>query len=162
MVTERPANLKSASKSILSILVGIAIDEGFLQGVYFGGNDMQLRPRDMVTIGRLLLRSGALSGTRVVSANWIQDSLTPRSRSERSGREYGYGWWMREFSGVRFYYAWGYGGQFIFIAPRLDTVVVMTSSPHPGDGRRAHLRALYDMVEHNIVPALLAGSVTHE
>ena len=63
------------------------------QGVYFGGNDMQLRPRDI---------------------------------------------------------------------PRLDTVVVMTSSPNPGDGRRAHLRALYDMVEHNIVPALLAGSVTHE
>jgi hypothetical protein len=30
---ERPANLKSASKSILSILVGIAIDEGFLAGV---------------------------------------------------------------------------------------------------------------------------------
>jgi hypothetical protein len=26
-----------------------------------------------------------------------------------------YGWWMREIGGRQAYYAWGYGGRFIFV-----------------------------------------------
>lgn len=132
------------------------------QGVFFGGNEMLLPPRGMIAVGQLYLRSGTSGGTRVVSRQWVEASLTPRSRSERSGRAYGYGWWLREFGGFETYYAWGYGGQFIFVVPRLDMVAVMISSPHPGDGRRAHLRALYDMVEHRLIPALHVGLSPHE
>ena len=124
------------------------------QGVYFGGNEMQMTPRAMVSIGQLVLACGMHDGTRVVSEQWVEASLQPRSRSERSGREYGYGWWMRTLAGYQTYYAWGYGGQFIFVIPEVRMVVAMTSSPAPGEGRRAHLRSLYDLVEQQIIPAL--------
>ena len=51
------------------------------------------------------------------------------------------------------YYAWGYGGQFIFVVPDLKMVVVITSLPSPGQGRRKHQRALYDLMEYDLVPA---------
>ena len=124
------------------------------QGIYFGGNEMHLTPRDMLAIGQLYLSSGTYGDQRVVSEEWVRESFVPRSRSERSGREYGYGWWMRALAGYRTYYAWGYGGQFIFVIPDLETVVTMTSSPVPGDGRRDHLRELYAMVENQIIPAV--------
>jgi len=124
------------------------------QGVYFGGNEMQMTPRAMVSIGQLVLSCGMYGGTRVVSEQWVRTSLEPRTRSERSGREYGYGWWVGTLAGHRAHYAWGYGGQFIFVVPDLRLVVAMTSSPNPGEGRRAHLRSLYDLVEDQIIPAL--------
>ena len=124
------------------------------QGIYFGGNEMQLAPRDMLTIGQLYLSRGALGGRRVVSEDWVRQSFVARSRSERTGRDYGYGWWMRRLGVYQAYYAWGYGGQFIFVIPDLELVVTMTSSPLPGEGRREHLRALYAMVEQQIIPAV--------
>ena len=124
------------------------------QGVYFGGNEMQMTPRAMLSVGELVLACGTHDGRRVVSEQWVRASLVPRSRSERSGREYGYGWWMRTLAGYQAYYAWGYGGQFIFVIPEVRMVVVMTSSPIPGEDRRDHLRSLYDLVERQIIPAL--------
>ena len=123
------------------------------QGVYFGGNEMQMTPRDMLKIGELYLHRGTRDGRRVVSEAWVHASLVPRTRSRFSGRQYGYGWWMRTMAGRRVYYAWGYGGQFIFVVPDVDMVVALTSSPDPGEGRRSHLRAVYNMVEDQLIPA---------
>ena len=78
----------------------------------------------------------------------------PRTQSRRSRRECGYGWWMRKLAGHQAYYAWSYGGQFIFVVPDLSLVVVTTSSPLPGQGRREHLRAIYDLVEYDLLPAV--------
>ena len=124
------------------------------QGIYFGGNEMQMTPRSMVAIGQLVLSCGMHNGIQIVSEEWVHRSLEPRSRSERSGREYGYGWWIRRLAGYQTYYAWGYGGQFIFVVPKLNLVVVTTSSPNPGDGRRTHLASLYSLVENQIIPAV--------
>ena len=136
--------------------LGISLPEWMRdpQGIYFGGNEMLLTPRDMVKIGELYLRGGALDGHRIVPESWVAASFTPRGRSRFSGRQYGYGWWIRELAGHDVYYAWGYGGQFIFIVPDLELVVAMTSSSEPGSERRGHLGALYDMVEEAIIPAV--------
>ncbi len=123
------------------------------QGIYFGGNEMHLTPRGMVEIGELYISRGRVGDEQVVSDAWIQESLEPRTHSRRSGREYGYGWWIRMLAGHRVYYAWGYGGQFIFVVPDLSLVVVTTSSPTPGRGRREHLRTIYDLMEHDLIPA---------
>lgn len=50
--------------------------------------------------------------------------------------------------------AWGFGGQFIFLVPDLRLVVVTTSSVEGGVERRGHLGAIYDLVEHGLIPAL--------
>ena len=123
------------------------------QGVYFGGNEMHWTPRGMLAFGELYLNGGRAGGQQVVSEAWIKESLKPRTRSRWSGREYGYGWWLDTFGGHASYYAWGHGGQFIFVIPTLKLVVVTTSSPAPGDGRREHQHAIYDLMEQQIVPA---------
>ena len=123
------------------------------QGIYFGGNEMRMTSRDMLKIGELYLRLGAMHGRQIVSEGWVHASLVPRTRSRFSGREYGYAWWMRTLAGRRVYYAWGYGGQFIFMVPDLDATIVVTSSPDPGGGRREHLRSVYDLVERQLIPA---------
>ena len=51
---------------------------------------------------------------------------------------------MRRLAGYQTYYAWGYGGQFIFIVPDLRLTVAITSSLNPGNGRHRHLRSLYN------------------
>ncbi len=124
------------------------------QGVYFGGNEMTMTPRAMVAVGDLYRRGGSIDGFEVVSSDWVQASFTPRTASRYSRRQYGYGWWMRLLAGHPTYYAWGYGGQFIFIVPDLDAVIVATSSPNPGDGRRTHRRELDALLERELVPAL--------
>jgi len=77
--------------------------------------------------------------------------------SRERGRYYGYGWWLRDMAGVQIAYAWGYGGQFILIAPDLDLVVVTTSSSLPGNDRRSHIRSLYDVLEKRVVETVAAA-----
>jgi len=130
------------------------------QGVYLGGNEMHWTPRGMLEFGELYLNGGQAGGKWVISKSWIEESLKPRTRSRWSGREYGYGWWIDTLGGQATYFAWGYGGQFIFVVPTLKLVVVTTSIPSPGEGRREHQRAIYDLMEHDLIPAAQAKRLT--
>jgi CubicO group peptidase (beta-lactamase class C family) len=125
------------------------------QGIYFGGNDMLMTPRQMIAFGELYENGGRAGDRQVVPKHWVDraDDEVGRSRWG-SDREYGYGFWIRDFAGHKSYYAWGYGGQFIFIVPDLDLVVVTTSRSDVSAERRDHLGAIYDLVETQIVPAV--------
>lgn len=131
------------------------------QGVYFGGNDMLLTPRQMVAFGELYLNRGVRNGRQVLPAAWVDASFVARARSHWSDQLYGYGWWMRDISGRRIYFAWGYGGQFIFVVPDLQLVVVTTSSTTADDERRGHRRTVQDVVEQFVIePIALLRSTT--
>jgi len=122
------------------------------QGIYLGGNEMAMRPRDMLRIGDLYLNGGQHEGQQIVPETWVHTSIEPRTVSRFGDREYGYGWWIRPLAGRPVFYAWGYGGQFIFIVPSVRTVVVVTSDSTPGSERRGHLRSVYDLVESHVIP----------
>ena len=64
-----------------------------------------------------------------------------------SGNEYGYGWWIRQMGAHRAHYAWGFGGQYIFVVPDLDLVVVTTSASTVAEDRRSHRVSVFDLVE---------------
>jgi len=121
------------------------------QGIYFGGNDMLLTPRQMLAFGELYLHHGAAGGKQLVPTSWVDTSFVPRTESPFSGKSYGYGWWMDELAGQQTYYAWGFGGQYIFVVPSLDLVVVTTSSVTLGEDRREHRNAVHDLVEHGVI-----------
>lgn len=122
------------------------------QGIYFGGNDMEMTPRQMLRFGELYLNDGLYNDEQVLSADWIETSYRAHARSPRGqGRFYGYGWWLRDLAGMQVPVAWGYGGQLIFVVKELDLVVVATSVSEPGPERRGHLRSLYDLVEYEIL-----------
>lgn len=128
------------------------------QGVHFGGNDMEMTPRQMLAFGELYLNGGRHRGRQLVPEYWVAASFRPRARSPRGqGRWYGYGWWLRDLAGMRVPVAWGYGGQLIFVVRELELVVVATSDSAPGPGRRDHLRRLYGLVEERVLAPLAAA-----
>lgn len=98
---------------------------------YMGGG-AYLRPRDELKLGQLYLNGGTWNGRRVVSKEWVADSISPHSsftpalESEGEHR-YGYGWHSHDlkFGGrvYRDYGAGGNGGQLVIVIPELDMVV---------------------------------------
>lgn len=130
------------------------------QGIYFGGNDMLLTPRQMASIGEMWLHRGLVNGRQVVPAAWVDTSCVPRTRSAFDGsREYGYGWWMQDFAGGRACFAWGYGGQYIMVFRDLDLVVVATSSTTVSEERRGHRQQLFELIEEQVLAPVRAGTL---
>ena len=122
------------------------------QGIYFGGNDMEMTPRQMLAFGELYLNKGVHEGRQIIPTNWVKESYRPHVLSPRGqGRYYGYGWWLRDLAGMLVPVAWGYGGQLIFVVEPMDLVVVATSDSTPGRTRRGHLGRLYNLVEYKIL-----------
>ena len=123
------------------------------QGIYFGGNDMRLTPRAMVAIGELYRNGGRVGRRQIVPEWWVDSSFVVRTYSPFNGHGYGWGWWTRDAADYRVNFAWGYGGQFIFIVPALRATVVMTSD---AEGRRewGHLDALHGLLDTYVIPVL--------
>jgi CubicO group peptidase (beta-lactamase class C family) len=121
-------------------------------GFWMGGNEMRFTPRDMLKFGRLYLNGGMAGGKRVLPEQWIQDSWGEYATSPFNGHRYGYHWWTRLTGTHLVHFAWGYGGQFVFVVPDLDLVAVVTSTLT--DRRSgAHLRSLHELLDDHIVPA---------
>ncbi|KRQ99905.1 serine hydrolase [Bradyrhizobium jicamae] len=117
---------------------------------------LRLRPRDAAKIGQLVLNKGAWGGREIVSAKWVEQSVTPRFQAiGYFGGLFYYGqqWWMgRTLSGdkdVKWIAAQGLGGQRIFIIPELDLVMVTTSGLY-GSPRQGS--AALDILANFIVP----------
>lgn len=123
-------------------------------GVYLGGNNMSLTPRELARFGRLYLDGGVAAGDTLLPPWWIRASWRPYGRSRWSGDGYGFGWWRRSRDGTAIQYAFGYGGQFLFVVPELRAVVVATSLPgrrRRGGGSSGEVRRL---VTRDVLPAL--------
>lgn len=122
------------------------------QGIYFGGNNLALSPAALLDFGRLYLDAGEFAGRQVLPAAWIAESWQPRflNSSFNMRHDYGYLWWHTTFAGQSTWFAWGYGGQFLFVVPGLDAVVVLTCDPDARE--RGTNNLVYDLMERVIVP----------
>ena len=127
------------------------------QGIYFGGNNMLVSPRGLLRFGELYRNTGRLDGQQIVPAWWVHTSIQPRARSRWTGDGYGYSWFTTEVRGYRMFYAWGYGGQFVFVIPCLELTVVATSDPYDPQGR-GHRRAVWRLLTDGIIPAAEQGA----
>ena len=123
------------------------------QGFYLGGNNMLLAPRALLRFGEMYRQGGSYGARRVLPASWIETSWIPRVRSRFTGHHYGYGWFIAQARGWRVCYAWGYGGQMIYVVPDLALTVVMTSDDTAPSGRSGHVRRLHALLVQGIIPA---------
>jgi CubicO group peptidase (beta-lactamase class C family) len=127
------------------------------RGIHFGGNEMRMTPREALRFGALYLHGGVAppgtpaAGRQLIPRAWIDSSWTPRTVSGFSGQDYGYGWWQRDAAGARgahrVHFAWGYGGQFVYVVPDLALVVVATSDPDAPERDRSHLGAVHALLD---------------
>jgi CubicO group peptidase (beta-lactamase class C family) len=82
--------------------------------------------RDFARFGQLYLQGGRWGDRQVVPEQWVEDSLVPSDASAEAGDPYGYQWWLGEPEGVDedVFAAVGHDGQWIYVIPGLDMVVV--------------------------------------
>ncbi len=110
----------------------------FEQGYYNGGADLQLRPQDMIKLGRLYLEQGIYNSSQIIPSEWIANTTQVQISTNNAvpfGPNYGYLWWMGRENNHDLYFANGYGGQFIVNVPDLNLVVVATSEWRSLGGR---------------------------
>jgi CubicO group peptidase (beta-lactamase class C family) len=127
-------------------------------GMTVASSTLYLRPRDMAKIGQMYLDGGVWNGTRVVSEQWVSQStqeamgmVASESPIPSLDPAYGLLWWLGTFStgDTQTYFAAGWGGQFIFVLPDPEMVVVFTAGGFEGRDYDPLLQA----VNHYILPA---------
>lgn len=103
---------------------------------------MDFTARDLARFGWLYLQRGRWDGHQVIPAAWVEESTRPLTRDVGPGIGYGYLWWAStgaEQLGVAVgpgaYSARGYGGQYLFVLPAHDMVVVLLHAAHVADKR---------------------------
>jgi len=98
----------------------------FQNGIYNGGSEMFLKPRDMARIGFLVLNKGNWDGKQIIPSQWIESSTKPYVKTSFLNYKYGYMWYIDTSLPFRNISAQGLGGQYISIIPELDMVVIFT------------------------------------
>ncbi len=99
------------------------------QGIDLGGNEMTMTPRALARFGQLYLQGGFWNGRQVLPAAWVEESTRQHAEGwpDRYGA-YGYLWWLPPGRPGGAYMGVGYGGQFLYVAPEAQLVVVVTST----------------------------------
>ena len=104
------------------------------QGYHFGGFGLNLTPESLLRIGLLYLNKGKWQDTQFIDPSFIAMATSPHSRGGFPEADaYGYHWWIGKHQNMEYFYAAGYGGQYIFVCPAMSLVVVITSEssrPH--------------------------------
>ena len=126
------------------------------QGRYMGGNEMSLSLPAMLRFGEMYRQGGRWGDAQVLSRDWVERSLQPRTRSPFSGLGYGLGWFVGAARGERYILARGYGGQVICVVPALELTVALTSDPALPARSAGHFGAIMDLIEDTILPTARA------
>ncbi len=97
-----------------------------------GGSGIRLMPEDMARIGQLILQKGFSGGDQIVDETWIASITSPafdwrRQYGVLSNYVYGGLWWVHDAE-LKAIFAWGYAGQFIYIVPEKNLVIVVTTN----------------------------------
>jgi len=81
---------------------------------------------DYARFGLLFLHGGEWNGRRIVSREWVRAATRTRTATDFPN-PYGYFWWIDGKRPDRFY-AFGNYGQYLYVDPRADVVVVRLGS----------------------------------
>lgn len=98
------------------------------QGINWGGTNMFLAPRILARIGQLYLADGIWNGQRLLPVGWVNESFTTQSEGWLDYATYGYLWWLSSCDGIDYAFASGYGGQYVYVIPKLKCVMVLTAN----------------------------------
>ena len=84
---------------------------------------LELTSRSLLRLGELYLHDGE----GLIPADWVTESIRPQARIDAE-TEYGYLWWLKEFSGEPCFYMTGMGGNRVHVFPERELVAVITSA----------------------------------
>ncbi len=90
-----------------------------------GSHGLVMNSRDIAKIGYLYLKGGYWDSKQILPETWVAESVRQQTRMTWKGfvaDYYGYGWYLQPFG----FHSLGYQGQYIFVLPDLEIVVVFT------------------------------------
>ena len=138
--------------------------DGFL---YAQGN-ARFKPRDLAKFGLLVLNRGQWQGKQIISdqhIDFILDGVVEThwswtdliNKHSASKAKYAYQWHQTTFElgkmSVPVSHTWGNGGQFIFVVPSLDIVIVFTGSNY---GNIDKQKQAFEIMHKYLLPAASA------
>jgi CubicO group peptidase (beta-lactamase class C family) len=94
-------------------------------GINFGAFSLHLKPRDLAKLGQLCLQNGEWEGEQLISPSYLEEAVKVQSGSNTP---YGYYFWL--LPAFRGYAMKGHGGQFVFMCPEKDLLIVYTAFPY--------------------------------
>lgn len=84
--------------------------------------------RDYARVGQLMLQNGIWNGQQLISKTYLDAAFTPASHmvndKELEVNFYGYQMWLKKYKDLDIRFFCGHAGQFVFIIPALDAVIV--------------------------------------
>jgi CubicO group peptidase (beta-lactamase class C family) len=145
--------------------IGITGDKwirGFPDLLPHSGGGLYIRTGDLARLGYLVLREGRWNDQQIVPGAWIRESTRlsvahPRTFNQHA-TDYGYLWWVLPIDGVGgrerlrdeiIITAAGARGQWLFVVPRYDLVVAVTSDIVNGNEASA-----LDFLYADVLPAM--------
>jgi len=125
-----------------------------LEGHAHAGGGLNLTARDTAKFGLLYLKNGRWGDKQVVPEEWVRESLRTHVDLTVKGQPpagYGYLWWIlapdaRGDGRQMIYAARGAYGQFIFVVPEHDLVVVINGDVKSAADRSRHMSLFYDRI----------------
>lgn len=131
------------------------IEQGWYPGPVPVGR-LLLTPRDLLKFGYLYLNGGCWEGRQIVPSEYVTDST--RQHNEGGwpyGAAYGYLWWVTQHGQHAAFFAAGLGGQYIYVVPALDLVVVTTASIEQWQENLGQEEEIKTLIPRFILPAIL-------
>ncbi len=95
------------------------------KGTEMGGFGLWLRPRDLARFGYLYLSNGRWKGAQLVPEAWVAQATRVHVPGAKPNADYGYQCWIPRFGGFS---TQGYLGQYMYVLPDRDLIVVFTAS----------------------------------
>ena len=97
-------------------------------GIMFGFAGLSLTARDLAKLGLLYARHGMWNKAQILTPDYVLASRTSWSSGGfPEDADYGYHWWVLPSESLPAFFAAGYGGQYLWIVPNLDLIVVTTA-----------------------------------
>ena len=81
------------------------------------------RARDFARFGMLFAKEGHWRGKQIISRGWAEESTRPDTSTDPSS-DYQFFWWVNTPDGKNHFSAQGNYGQYIYVAPEKDLVIV--------------------------------------
>jgi CubicO group peptidase (beta-lactamase class C family) len=103
-------------------------------GVVDAEGGLSLNGSDLAKIGYLYLHDGMWDGRRIVSSEWVKESVTPYFQTNpepqfKNEFKYGFNWWLFKLpdSTSRVWMGRGFGGQDLYVFPKQGLIVTFTA-----------------------------------
>lgn len=101
--------------------------------------------RDFARFGKLYLNNGNWHGQQLLSADYVQASLTPRFEDSP---QYGYSWWLSSFEDKPYFLMDGHLGQYVIVIPEDELIIVRLGHQMDGRSRSNPNSAFYRFIAH--------------